>query len=133
MIVSEPNPQKIEKEGLVNGQSWRCTLHPVCRCTSDWLPISILMCDEMLTAQSRLHKRPDVFRCSRKLWTPSGKIRTLEVTLSPAEGSTDGGRFSNLIIFRSVHFHTGPFTRPSFPFLREGLSGNETAPMSYDD
>jgi len=77
MVVSEPDPQKIEKEGLVNGQGWRCTLHPACRRTSDWLLISILMCTEMLTPQSRLHKRRDVFRCSRKLRTPSGKITML--------------------------------------------------------
>ena len=35
-------PSKIEKE--VNWLGWKCTLHLVCRCTSDWLLISILMC-----------------------------------------------------------------------------------------
>ena len=28
-IVSEPDPRKIEKEGLVNGAGWRCTLRNV--------------------------------------------------------------------------------------------------------
>ena len=32
------------KEGLVNWLGWKCTLRPVCRRTSDWLLISILMC-----------------------------------------------------------------------------------------
>ena len=40
-LASEPDPQKIEKEGLVNGMG---TLRPVRRHTSDWLLISILMC-----------------------------------------------------------------------------------------
>ena len=43
-LVSEPDPRKIEKEGLVNRLGWKCTLRPVCRRTSDWLLISILMC-----------------------------------------------------------------------------------------
>ena len=25
-VVSEPEPRKIEKEGLVNGVGWKCTL-----------------------------------------------------------------------------------------------------------
>ena len=37
-------PSKIEKEGLVNQLGWKCTLRPVCRCTSNWVLISILMC-----------------------------------------------------------------------------------------
>ena len=44
ILVSEPDPRKIEKEGLVNWLGWKCTLRPVCRRTSDWLLISILMC-----------------------------------------------------------------------------------------
>ena len=40
-VVSEPDPQKIEKEGRVNWLEWKYTL---CLCTSDWLLISILMC-----------------------------------------------------------------------------------------
>ena len=28
-LVSEPDPQKIEKEGLVNQLGWKCTLRPV--------------------------------------------------------------------------------------------------------
>ena len=43
-VVSEPDPRKIEKEGLVNRLGWKCTLRLVCRRTSDWLLISILMC-----------------------------------------------------------------------------------------
>ena len=43
-LVLEPDPQEIEKEGLVNWMGWKCTLHPVCRRTSDWLLINILMC-----------------------------------------------------------------------------------------
>ena len=43
-LVSEPDPRKIEKEGLVNRLGWKCTLRPVCRRTSDWLLINILMC-----------------------------------------------------------------------------------------
>ena len=46
-LVSEPDPSKIEKEGLVNEAGWKCTLCSVCRRTSDWLwlaLISILMC-----------------------------------------------------------------------------------------
>ena len=44
-VVSEPDPSsRIEKEGLVNRLEWKCTLHPVCRHTSNWLLISILMC-----------------------------------------------------------------------------------------
>ena len=43
-LVSEPDPRKIEKEGLVNRLGWKCTLRPVCRRTSNWLLISILMC-----------------------------------------------------------------------------------------
>ena len=43
-VVSEPDPQKIEKEGLVNWLGWKYTLRPECRRTSDWLLISILMC-----------------------------------------------------------------------------------------
>ena len=38
----ETRPSKIEKE--VNWLGWKCTPRPVCRCTSDWLLISILMC-----------------------------------------------------------------------------------------
>ena len=33
-----------EKEGLVNQLGWKCTLHQVCRCTFDWILISILVC-----------------------------------------------------------------------------------------
>ena len=44
-LVSEPDPQKIEKEGLVNGMGWKCTPSLVYSCTSDWLLISILMCN----------------------------------------------------------------------------------------
>ena len=44
MSVSEPDPRKIEKEGLVNWLGWKSTLCPVCRRTSNWLLISILMC-----------------------------------------------------------------------------------------
>ena len=29
MLVSEPDPRKIEKEGLVNGAGWKCTLRNV--------------------------------------------------------------------------------------------------------
>ena len=36
-LVSEPDPSKIEKEGLVNEAGWKCTVCSVCRCTSDWL------------------------------------------------------------------------------------------------
>ena len=43
-VVSEPDPRKIEKEGLVNRLRWKCTLCLVCRHTSDWLLFSILMC-----------------------------------------------------------------------------------------
>ena len=43
-VVSEPDPRKIEKEGLVNWLGWKCTLRQVCRRTPDWLLISILMC-----------------------------------------------------------------------------------------
>ena len=35
---------KIKKEGLVNRLGWKCTLCPVCRRTSNWILISILMC-----------------------------------------------------------------------------------------
>ena len=28
-VVSEPDPRKIEKEGLVNGAGWKCTLQNV--------------------------------------------------------------------------------------------------------
>ena len=42
-LVSESDSQKIEKEGLVNWLGWKCTLRLVCRRTSDWLLISILM------------------------------------------------------------------------------------------
>ena len=28
-VVSEPDPRKIEKEGLVNGAGWKCTLRNV--------------------------------------------------------------------------------------------------------
>jgi len=44
MLVSEPDPRKIEKEGLAHRRGWKCTLRPVWRRTSDWLLISILMC-----------------------------------------------------------------------------------------
>ena len=44
LLVLEPDPRKIEKEGLVNWLGWKCTLHQVCRRTSDWLLNSILMC-----------------------------------------------------------------------------------------
>ena len=37
VLVLEPDPRKIGKEGLVNWLGWKCTLHPVCRHTSDWL------------------------------------------------------------------------------------------------
>ena len=43
-VVSELDPRKIEKEGLVNRLGWKCTLCPVWRHTSDCLLISILMC-----------------------------------------------------------------------------------------
>ena len=43
-VVSEPDPRKIEKEGLAHRLGWKCTLRPVWRRTSDWLLISILMC-----------------------------------------------------------------------------------------
>ena len=36
-LVSEPDPLIIEKNGLVNWLGWKCTLHPVWRCTSGWL------------------------------------------------------------------------------------------------
>ena len=39
-LVSEPDPSKIEKEGLVNEAGWKCTLCSVCRRTSDWLWIA---------------------------------------------------------------------------------------------
>ena len=39
-VVSEPDPRKIGKEGLVNWLGWKCTLRPVWRHTSDWLLIS---------------------------------------------------------------------------------------------
>ena len=35
-IVSEPDPRKIKKEGLVNGMGCKCTLQPVFGHTSDW-------------------------------------------------------------------------------------------------
>ena len=28
-LVSEPDPRKIEKEGLAHRLGWKCTLHPV--------------------------------------------------------------------------------------------------------
>ena len=28
LVVSEPDPQKIEKEGLVNQLGWKCTWRP---------------------------------------------------------------------------------------------------------
>ena len=43
-VVSKSDPQIIEKESLVNGLNWKCTLCLVWRCTSDCLLISILMC-----------------------------------------------------------------------------------------
>ena len=44
LLVSEPDLWKIKKEGLVNWLGWKCTLCSVCRRTSDWLLISILIC-----------------------------------------------------------------------------------------
>ena len=44
VLVSEPDPRKIEKGGLAHRLGWKCTLCPVWRRTSDWLLISILMC-----------------------------------------------------------------------------------------
>ena len=43
-VVSEPDPQIIKRRVMVHQLGWRCTLHPVCRHTSDWLLISILVC-----------------------------------------------------------------------------------------
>ena len=42
VVVSEPDPRKIEKEGLVNWLGWKCRLRPVCRGTSDVCLLEIL-------------------------------------------------------------------------------------------
>ena len=44
LVSLRTRPSKNRKEGLVNWLGWKCTLCLVCRCTSDWLLISILMC-----------------------------------------------------------------------------------------
>ena len=50
-LVSEQDPRKTKKEGLVNRLRWKCTLRPVCRRTSDWHSDVHLL--EMLTACTR--------------------------------------------------------------------------------
>ena len=86
-IVSEPDPQEIEKEGLVNGMGWKCTynVRPVCRRTSDWLLINILV---------RIANRMrTVFAFCFVLEIPSGKDKMLVHVSGLAENSTGFARF----------------------------------------
>ena len=95
------DPQKIEKEGLVNGLGWKCTLCPVCRHTSDWLLISILMCVYNHTFCYVLES------CKHQV----GKIRMhLQVS-----GSTESSNWLQkvqqllkFLAFHSVHFYPTP-------------------------
>ena len=92
-LVSEPDPRKIEKEGLVFRMGWKCTLRPVCRRTSDWLLINILMCVYWNANRTRA-----VFAFCFVLESckhQAGKIRTLLRVSGSAESSTGYGRFSN--------------------------------------
>ena len=93
VLVSEPDPRKIEKEGLVFRMGWKCTLRPVCRRTSDWLLINILMC----VYWNANHTRAIFAFCFvlESCKHQAGKIRTLLRVSGSAESSTGYGRFSN--------------------------------------
>ena len=93
LLVSEPDPRKIEKEGLVFRMGWKCTLRPVCRRTSDWLLINILMC-----VYWNANRTIAVFAFCFVLESckhQAGKIRTLLRVSGSAESSTGYGRFRN--------------------------------------
>ena len=81
-IVSEQDPQQIEKEGLVNGMRWKCTYAPS---TSNSLLINIL-----IRIANRMRT---VFAFCFILEIPSGKDKMLVHVSGLAENSTGFARF----------------------------------------
>ena len=99
-LVSEPDTQNIEKEGLVNGLGWKCTLCQVCQHTSNWMFVGILMC-----VYQKCFVHGSCLRILGSCEHQAEKIRTLLQVSGSAESSTGYRRFC------SVHFHPGLFTR----------------------
>ena len=118
LLVSEPDPQKLEKEGLVNGLEWECTLCLVCRCTSDWLLIRCVFSENANCTRAVFAFCFVLESCEHQ----TGKIRMLlRASVWFSRRFYCQWKVLQLLEFltvHSAHFHPAPFTRP---FFLEGL------------
>ena len=114
-------PLKNQKEGLVNWLGWKCTLCPVCRCTSDWLRD----CKGCALIRNANRMRAVfafcfVLECCYTKWVQLEHfwgvwfIRKL-YWLQKVQ------QLIKFLTFCSVHFHPTQFIRPSFSIFFEGL------------
>ena len=103
-LVSEPDPQKIKKEGLVHLLGWKFTppsMQAHFRLAFDWH--SDVRFLEMLTTQEPSKAFCFILEsCNHQ----AGKIECLHVWLCKVH--------STINKIHSVHFHPAPFIRPSF-------------------
>ena len=121
-LVSEPNPQKIEKEDLVNRLGWNGSVH--CARYAGALPIGFWLAFSCALIRNTNRTRA-VFafcfvleRCETK-WVRSKRFCACLVfrTLYWPRKIIQLIKF---LTFHSVRFHPSRFTRPSFRFF-EGL------------
>ena len=111
-LVSEPDPWKIEKEGLVNGAGWKCTLRNVRNYQLE------------LSAEPDTHKSILIFLAWRLLLTKTKQntmaaLVQLAFLINAHQNAKIKSQSEVCLHTRlSVHFHPSPFTRPSFSIFR---------------